>query len=266
MAWSSVATVGMVTAIGATIGAVGAITKNKTLSMLGAGMSLVGGISSFMSSSGASAGAAGADLIDDGMSAAGSATAGSAGAAVAPTVPMAGTLDTAAATMSPASFAGMGRSPAMTGGLQNAGAVDVASLSMPGVTAPAPAMQTAGMADDIAQYGGTTNAPYIDGSTMLPTDTVLSGGILGTSNTVGQLTSGKMAAEASMIDKFLNFTQKNPMITYAGMQLAGGAMQGEFNQEFLDLKKQEQDRASQKQQWGNSVPDITGLLGQAKKA
>lgn len=252
MAWSAVSTVGVITAIGATIGAVGAITGNKTLSMLGAGMSLVGGVSSMMSgtplgggslseAAGKISGATGA--VDDVAAAAANTTGSTAAAA-----PQAGVLDVAGAAMKPAAA---NAAP---------GAVGVGDLAK---TFEAENMVAgAGHATD---FGGSTNVPYFDGGTTLPSDTTLNGGMFGSDSTVGQLTSGKIMAQPNLMDRFLTFTQKNPTLINNASQMLGGAMQGEFNQEFLDLKKDELGMKKQRQQWGNSMPDITGMIGQAKK-
>lgn len=232
-AWSAVSTVGVLTAIGATVAAIGSLTGNKNMTMIGGAMSLVGGVSSL-----ANAGAAGAESA-----------AGATGEA-SKTVAEQGITDAASQTSSVSTpTANM---PEMS--LQSANTVK-----------PATGM----IGTDTSRFGGTTNLDSItdamyasgDGGSAIDPNNILKGGFFGEDSTVKDLTSGNMKPAPSMMDKFLTFSRENSNLMNNGVQLLGGAMQGEFKQKELDLTKDLVDMKRQRQTWGNSVPNITGMIG-----
>lgn len=242
-AWSAVSTVGIITAIGATIGAVGAITGNKTLSMIGAGMSLVGGISSLASSAGSASGSVAGSVADVADDVAGAA-AGGAAASSAPVVPQA-VADTTNAVLN----TGGAAMPAGEGMISQAMSAAPSAGSASAMPVGDFVKQGMGVAD--TSMGSGLNAAGAADITSMASPAASAG--------------SAAAGSFSIIDKFLTFTKANPTLIDSGMKLVGGAMQGEFNQKFLDLKNDELDMKKEKQRWGNSVPDVTGMIGQSYK-
>lgn len=237
-----------VAVVGAVLSVVGTVTKNKTLSMIGMGLGLVGGVGAL--ASGALGGSAA--LFGEASSAGGEAAAGAAGDAAAATA-----ADGAAAgTFGPGFGDGIisAAAPDAIGALSGAPAIDAAVD--PGVALSGASDASAGASDTLTLASQSTNAadavaPGTTGAGVADTTTAPIGtgtapaaptgvdtGAWGSSNAdpsfQSGLTAGKDAADSGSgisgaLGKLVDYAGNHQLISLGVLQAGGSFLTGAFS-------------------------------------
>jgi hypothetical protein len=210
LAAGTLTTLAAVTAIGATMSAVGAVTHNKTLSLIGMGIGVVGAIGTlasgagvfdnvtdlFSSSSGAATAAGQASLASDAAAMSGEAAAG-----------LPGAIAEAGAAAGAGSAAGAADMVA-TGAINATSVIPTAAEAVPAGAASA--------ADAASFSAGVSGATPIAGMGAADNALMASG--------MGPLSTGGSAAS-----DLLGWAAKNPMLSYGILQAGGSFISGLSN-------------------------------------
>lgn len=239
-----VGTLEAVAAVGAVLSVVGVVTKNKTLSLVGAGLGLVGGIGALAAgalgagavaggaagAAGDTAAAAGTGGLADADLAAGAAGFGDAAAGGADVAIGATDVGTAATTAPDVVGAlaggadpavGLGAAPAVSAAADPAETLTLASQSTNAADAVVPG--TSGEA--------TTSVAAPSASVATPSG--VDSGAWGSTSTnpdfQAGVTAGKDAATPGAFDGILKFADAHPAIAFGAVQAGGSLLTGAFS-------------------------------------
>lgn len=252
----SVATVfESIAAVGAVLSVVGKVTGDKTLSMIGLGLGVVGGVGALASGAFAAAGAVG-DAADGAAAASGAAGGGTDAVAGA-------SADVAAGAVSDAAPAVEGATDAVAGGTEQFAGI-------------APGQEASVYADGYAGGTGAAAAPVDSAATSAASSTAApdAANVIGDigaqkvfqTNAVagGDWTSSGGSGVSGMLGDLAAFAGKNPTIAFGALQAGGSLLSGLTSTLTPAQVALANAQAAQAQASAGLLAQQTANLGQAK--